>query len=78
MTRETLEQTLRFLMRSPGLLDEGSSIIWHCGEPLAVPIEFYEYAYQLLDDVRPGVLPIPTCFSTNATLINDPRWCELP
>jgi uncharacterized protein len=75
MTRETLEQTFRFLMRSPGLLDEGSSIIWHCGEPLAVPLEFYQYAYSLLDEVRHRVHPIPTCFSTNATLLTD-QWCE--
>lgn len=76
MGLDTLQHAIRFLMRKPGLLDKGSQMVFHCGEPLAVPIDFYRTAFRLTDEANTGSRPIPICFSTNATLISD-EWCRL-
>jgi uncharacterized protein len=63
-------------MRKPGLLDDGANLVFHCGEPLAVPIDFYRKGFEFLDRLNPGPKPINVCFSTNATLL-DQSWCDL-
>jgi uncharacterized protein len=50
------------------------TICWHAGEPLTVPIAFYERAFTTLRDT-PGIPAIRHSFQTNATLIND-DWCD--
>ncbi|MGH9898961.1 MAG: cyclophane-forming radical SAM/SPASM peptide maturase GrrM/OscB [Pyrinomonadaceae bacterium] len=76
MSRETLRKTISFLMREPGLLDEGSSLVWHCGEPLAVPISFYHEAFDLLEEMNTGSTPVHVRYTTNGMLINQ-EWCDL-
>src|SRR5262249_49588224 len=75
MTPETLEKSVRFLMRKPGLLDQGSALVFHCGEPFAIPLDFYASAFDLLENLNPGSSPVEVRFSTNATLINQ-EWCN--
>src|ERR1051326_495707 len=65
MSLETLEKAIRFLMRKPGLQDEGCAVVFHCGEPLSVPIEFYRLAFDLIDRLNPNPWPIEVRFSTN-------------
>jgi uncharacterized protein len=76
MDQGTFQAAARFLLRRPGLLDEGASLVWHCGEPLSIPISFYRAAFEFLDSQNPGPSPIAVSFSTNATLI-DQEWCDL-
>jgi uncharacterized protein len=77
MDNEVVEKSLGFLMReNPGLLDENANLMFHCGEPLAVPWDYYRYTFDLLEKMNPGRSPIPVRFSTNGTLI-DQEWCDI-
>lgn len=48
--------------------------IWHGGEPLLLPIAFYERAVELQHRYAEG-RRIDNCIQTNGTLINE-TWCE--
>ena len=51
------------------------TVIWHAGEPLTVPISYYEKAF---DDIRrkaPAGADIRHCMQSNGTLINE-AWCR--
>jgi len=76
MSRETLEQSFRFLLEEPSRLVDPLVIAWHAGEPLAIPIEFYESAFTLLERMAPKSLKIENWFQSNATLITQ-DWCDL-
>jgi uncharacterized protein len=58
------------------LVNEGLSVIWHAGEPLTMPISFYEKATDILDNVLGSRCNLSHCVQTNAMLIND-EWCNL-
>jgi uncharacterized protein len=49
------------------------SIVWHAGEPMAVPRSWYEDAFARID-ARRGARPVHHHFQTNAVLI-DAEWC---
>lgn len=51
------------------------SVVWHAGEPLVAPVDFYEAAF---DALQSGAAPMRFRhhFQTNGTLIND-EWCAL-
>ena len=51
------------------------TMVWHAGEPLAVPVAFYKEAFAILKErcTRPE---LKHNFQTNGTLI-DQAWCEL-
>ena len=51
-------------------------MVWHAGEPLAMPIEFYRQAFELVDCVLGPVSRVTHAMQTNATLI-DADWCHL-
>ncbi|MGD1713033.1 cyclophane-forming radical SAM/SPASM peptide maturase GrrM/OscB [Dapis sp. BLCC M172] len=55
------------------------TVCWHAGEPLAVPISFYESAFEIINqaDKKYNTQPCQTwhSFQTNATLINQ-TWCD--
>ncbi|KGF71806.1 hypothetical protein DO97_15610 [Neosynechococcus sphagnicola sy1] len=61
-------------------LGEEFTICWHAGEPLAVPIEFYDAALSkinLLDQkLNKQRYLVRQSIQTNGTLIN-PAWCDL-
>jgi uncharacterized protein len=50
------------------------SVVWHAGEPMVLPIEFYRKAFRLIDRLRPAELELVHSFQTNGTLI-DEAWC---
>ncbi|MDI1285324.1 MAG: radical SAM protein, partial [Reyranella sp.] len=56
------------------------TILWHAGEPLAVPISFYREAFATIEGLRPKDGPRPVrvkhSFQTNGMLITD-AWCDL-
>lgn len=73
MSPETLRRAVEEVFTSDLIGDE-VTFVWHAGEPLAVPIAWYEEAFSLIRDIAPpGIKPIHT-FQSNGTLINE-RWC---
>lgn len=73
MSLDTLEQTVRWVFAS-GLAREPFTLLWHAGEPLVLPVAFYETATELLRKYNVDNLPVLQSFQTNATLI-DAGWC---
>lgn len=53
------------------LLDRELTILWHAGEPLALPADFYQEAFAELDRVKPTDLRLTHHVQTNAMLISD-------
>jgi uncharacterized protein len=58
-----------------GWVEGGVSVVWHAGEPLVLPIDFYRRAFRLIDGLKPAGLSLTHSFQTNGTLIDD-AWCE--
>jgi uncharacterized protein len=73
MSMATLTATLHKIAHSP-LLGERLSIVWHAGEPMAVPIDWYENAFERVRESLPAVKPVHH-FQTNAVRI-DRDWCD--
>ena len=59
-----------------GWTGEGLTVIWHAGEPLVVPVSFYETAFAAIEEMRPAALQLRHSFQTNGMLITS-RWCDL-
>src|SRR5262245_4756633 len=74
MSPETLDRIFRWVFDS-GLVREPFTLLWHAGEPLVLPVSFYEIALDLLSKHNAAKVPVLQSFQTNATLI-DPGWCE--
>jgi uncharacterized protein len=51
------------------------TIVWHAGEPLAVPISWYEQALGVIERVAPPDAPIRHSIQSNGILLN-PAWCD--
>jgi uncharacterized protein len=75
MSAQTLEQTFAWVFSS-GLVRQPFTLLWHAGEPMAVPPAFYARAADLLARHDPDGTLVCQSFQTNATLI-DAEWCEL-
>jgi uncharacterized protein len=52
------------------------TVIWHAGEPLVVPPDFYREAFAAIERLRPPSVTVIHSFQTNGTLIT-PEWCAL-
>ena len=59
-----------------GWTGEGLTVIWHAGEPLVVPVSFYETAFAAIERLRPPSLRLRHSFQTNGMLITT-QWCNL-
>ena len=71
---ETIGTTCKLLVED-GLVADNPEVLWHAGEPLVLPIEFYERAFATIEsELR--VSAIRHKIQTNATLLND-RWINL-
>jgi uncharacterized protein len=75
MSPEVLEKACRFVLAQPDRLAQPLVIAWHAGEPLTVPLEFYEGAFTLLEKTAPPWFEVEHWFQTNATLIQE-DWCD--
>lgn len=71
---KTLEQILKRLFASPFIADE-VLFLWHAGEPLILPISFYEQAFKLQEQWNEKQVRISNAFQTNGTLITE-KWCR--
>ena len=63
-------------LRADGLAGDALTVVWHAGEPLAVPRAFYEGAFAAIAEALGPDCRVTHAVQTNATLIDD-AWCEL-
>jgi len=59
-----------------GLLGDRLTVIWHAGEPLAMPRSFYDEAIDAIDRLAGTTCQVSHAMQTNAMLIDD-AWCAL-
>ena len=52
-----------------GWVRDGVSVVWHAGEPMVLPVDFYRRAFRLIDGLKPSALSLTHSFQTNGTLI---------
>ena len=55
---------------SSSLILTGVEIVWHAGEPMTLPIRFYEEAFQLVEQYNTCQVPVTFTFQTNGTLLH--------
>jgi uncharacterized protein len=70
---ETLSNLFSQIFAS-GWTGDCLSVVWHAGEPMVLPIEFYRDAFRMIDRLKPAGLAVTHSFQTNGTLI-DEAWC---
>lgn len=70
MSLETLALVCRLVLESPHL-DRQLDVAWHGGEPLVVPLPWYEDAVALMAERCPAGLELTHCFQTNGLLLNE-------
>lgn len=75
ISEETLEQLFERVFTS-GLVERPVTVIWHAGEPLVVPPQFYERAFAIEKKHNRGGAVVQHSLQTNATLIHS-DWCRL-
>lgn len=73
MSNATLERIADWLAESPYCAKK-FTVVWHAGEPLTVPIQFYMDADRVFKDRFPAN-QIDQSVQTNGTLLND-EWCQ--
>jgi uncharacterized protein len=74
LSLETIERLCARLFTS-SLVGPELGIVWHAGEPLAVPVDFYAAALRTIDDLNVSNCQVIHSMQTNGTLIT-PAWCE--
>jgi uncharacterized protein len=55
---------------------EQLTVIWHAGEPLVMPVSYYEEAFNLIESLRPPEIQVRHSFQTNGMLLSK-AWCDL-
>ncbi len=56
------------------IIRDDFTVLWHAGEPLVLPVDYYEKAVRIIRRAVPKRYATKFSFQTNATLIND-HWC---
>ncbi len=75
MSLETVQASFEKIFDSPFAGDQ-ITVIWHAGEPLVMPVSYYEAAFRLIEKLRPASVQIHHSFQTNGTLVTK-EWCDL-
>jgi uncharacterized protein len=75
MTAETMEHSFRFLLSCASPTRQAFSIVWHSGEPMTLPVEYYRSAFRLLERMNTDRISVNHRFSTNGMLITE-EWCQ--
>jgi uncharacterized protein len=58
-----------------GIVGDGFTVVWHAGEPLVLPISYYENAFEIIAELAPPDIDVRHSFQTNGTLLNQ-DWCD--
>lgn len=72
MSMETLTAATRQVFAC-GRVGSELSIVWHAGEPLVLPPEYFREAFAIIDHQRPYGILIRHSFQSNGVLLTD-RW----
>src|SRR5580700_5868801 len=64
MSLETLDQSFAWVFTS-GLVREPFTLLWHAGEPLVMPVSFYEDVILLLERHNRAGVPVYHSYQTN-------------
>jgi uncharacterized protein len=75
MTSTTLARIARVICGSP-YVGERLTIVWHAGEPLVLPVEYYRDAFAVIAAAASPALQITHSVQTNGILLND-EWIDL-
>ncbi|WP_208342213.1 cyclophane-forming radical SAM/SPASM peptide maturase GrrM/OscB [Aetokthonos hydrillicola] len=79
LSLDLLEPIFRNLFSSRSLKSH-FTIVWHAGEPLAMPIQFYREAFEIInnlsDKYNSNQYQFAHAIQTNGILLNQP-WCDL-
>lgn len=78
LSLDLIEPIFKNIFTSP-FLPPCFTVCWHAGEPLAVPISFYESAFAIIEKTRCKLqvdCNVMHSVQTNGTLINQ-GWCDL-
>jgi uncharacterized protein len=59
-----------------GLLGRQLGVLWHAGEPLAVPVDFYRSAFERINALTANRSQVTQVIQTNAMLLNQ-AYCDL-
>ncbi|MGO9598205.1 MAG: cyclophane-forming radical SAM/SPASM peptide maturase GrrM/OscB [Isosphaeraceae bacterium] len=60
---------------SSNLVRNGFTVVWHAGEPLVLPVAFYERALSIIRDRNTEDVQLDHSFQSNGTLITQ-EWCD--
>lgn len=74
MSMDVLRKTMERVFES-GLIGPQVQVLWHAGEPLAVPLGWYEEAFSIIDQFPHAQEKIVHTFQSNGTLLNQ-DWCD--
>ena len=74
MTTEVLRNVMKQVWDS-GLVGPQFNLLWHAGEPLAVPVRWYEEAFEVISEFPNADKLVQHSIQSNGILIND-KWCE--
>jgi len=58
-----------------GLVGPPFTLLWHAGEPLAVPVSWYEQAFEIINRFPGAKERAQHTFQSNGTLVNQ-KWCD--
>jgi len=75
MSREILAALFEKVFASGWACDQ-LTVIWHAGEPLVMPVSYYEEAFKLIESLRPPDIQVRHSFQTNGLLLSR-IWCDL-
>ena len=75
MSQDIVRQLFNQVFAS-GWVGADLTVIWHAGEPLVVPVSFYQEAFRSIEALRPASVRVHHSVQTNGVLIS-PQWCEL-
>ncbi len=76
MGDDILEASIKLLFCSPEVIyNDVLTILWHAGEPLAVGIEYYQKAVDLIEKYNIDDKKLVLAIQTNGTIINQ-AWCD--
>jgi uncharacterized protein len=74
MSDATLNRVFQFVFSS-GIVEQGFTVVWHAGEPMVLPVAYYERAIEIAGAHNPGGVQVGHSFQTNGVLIDD-GWCD--
>jgi uncharacterized protein len=73
MPFEIVEAAVRFVFDN-ALAAPDFTVVWHSGEPLVLPVDWYRQAFEAVARGAPAGISVPHSVQTNGMLVND-AWC---